>query len=424
MSQTKSDNGGNSPKGASPDFKKIIVDFTKDILTTFPEYETKLDFHLQTLLNTSESEEQLQISLDIVYEHCKSRYPERFFEILYQNQELFTDTTKFKTTEFLPGIHFSELWNENITDKTRDTLWKYLQLVLFTVVSSISDGASFGDTAKLFEAIDEDEFKAKLGETIAQMQNMFETDKSSNENNENNENNEDETQNENINIGDLPNPQDIHDHVAGMLDGKLGKLAKEIAEETAADLNMNMDNVGSVNDVFKQLFKNPTKLMSLVKNVGSKLDEKLKSGDIDETELLKEAGEMVKKMKDMPGMGNIQNMMSKMGMNIPSGGKMNMGAMQAHLDRNMKSSQMKDRMRSKLAAKQAQAQAQAQAQQAQAQQAQAQAQAAQQQTPTKLHKVNDSNLVFSTGEKVERSLREDNPEQASSKKKKKNKNKK
>ena len=417
MSQTKSDNGGNSPKGASPDFKKIIVDFTKDILTTFPEYETKLDFHLQTLLNTSESEEQLQISLDIVYEHCKSRYPERFFEILYQNQELFTDTTKFKTTEFLPGIHFSELWNENITDKTRDTLWKYLQLVLFTVVSSISDGASFGDTAKLFEAIDEDEFKAKLGETIAQMQNMFETDKSSNENNENNENNEDETQNENINIGDLPNPQDIHDHVAGMLDGKLGKLAKEIAEETAADLNMNMDNVGSVNDVFKQLFKNPTKLMSLVKNVGSKLDEKLKSGDIDETELLKEAGEMVKKMKDMPGMGNIQNMMSKMGMNIPSGGKMNMGAMQAHLDRNMKSSQMKDRMRSKLAAKQAQAQAQ----QAQAQAQQAQAQ---QQTPTKLHKVNDSNLVFSTGEKVERSLREDNPEQASSKKKKKNKNKK
>ena len=78
---------------------------------------------------------------------------------------------------------------------------------------------------------------------------------------------------------------------------------------------------------------------------------------------------------------------------------------------------MKDRMRSKLAAKQAQAQAQ----QAQAQAQQAQAQ---QQTPTKLHKVNDSNLVFSTGEKVERSLREDNPEQASSKKKKKNKNKK
>jgi hypothetical protein len=279
-------------------------------------------------------------------------------------------------------------------------------LVLFTVVSSISDGASFGDTAKLFEAIDEDEFKAKLGETIAGMQGMF------NNTGEDHVEGEGDATPENINVDDLPNPQDIHDHVSGMLDGKLGKLAKEIAEETAAELNMNMENVGSVNDVFKQLFKNPTKLMGLVKSVGSKLDEKLKSGDINETELLKEASEMVQKMKDMPGMGNLQSMMSKMGMGMPSGGKMNMGAMQAHLDRNMKASQQKDRMRSRLDAKRAAA--------AEAQQAAAQAQA-----QSKLHKVSNvdgvENLVFSTGENVERSVK---PINETSNKKKKNKKKK
>jgi hypothetical protein len=393
-----------STSGAPPmsDFKKIIVDFIKDILTTFPEYKTKLNVHLRTLL---ESEDETQTAaLDAVYEHCKSVYPVRFFEILYQNQELFTDKEKFTTTEFLPGIHFSELWDENITEKTRNTIWKYLQLVLFTIVSSISDGASFGDTAKLFEAIDEDEFKAKLGETIAGMQGMF--------NNTGEGHNEGDATPENINVDDLPNPQDIHDHVSGMLDGKLGKLAKEIAEETAAELNMNMENVGSVNDVFKQLFKNPTKLMGLVKSVGSKLDEKLKSGDINETELLKEASEMVQKMKDMPGMGNLQSMMSKMGMGMPSGGKMNMGAMQAHLDRNMKASQQKDRMRSRLDAKRAAA--------AEAQQAAAQAQA-----QSKLHKVSNvdgvENLVFSTGENVERSVK---PINETSNKKKKNKKKK
>ena len=32
--------------------------------------------------------------------------------------------------------------------------------------------------------------------------------------------------------------------------------------------------------LFQTLFKNPQKLMNLVKNVGSKLDEKMKSGDI------------------------------------------------------------------------------------------------------------------------------------------------
>jgi hypothetical protein len=178
-----------------------------------------------------------------------------------------------------------------------------------------------------------------------------------------------------------------------------------------------------VNDVFKQLFKNPTKLMGLVKSVGSKLDEKLKSGDINETELMKEASEMVQKMKDMPGMGNLQSMMSKMGMGMPSGGKMNMGAMQAHLDRNMKASQQKDRMRSRLDAKRAQAAAAQEAQQAQAQQAQAQ-QAQAQQAQSKLHKVSNvdgvENLVFSTGENVERSVK---PTNETSNKKKKNKKK-
>jgi hypothetical protein len=392
------------------DFKKIIVDFAKDILTTFPEYKTKLNIHLQTLLE-SEDEIQTSASLTAVYDHCKSVYPVRFFEILYQNQELFADKEKFTTTEFLPDIHFSELWDENITEKTRNTIWKYLQLVLFTVVSSISDGASFGDTAKLFEAIDEDEFKAKLGETIAGMQGMF------NNTGEDHVEGEGDATPENINVGDLPNPQDIHNHVSGMLDGKLGKLAKEIAEETAAELNMNMENVGSVNDVFKQLFKNPTKLMGLVKSVGSKLDDKLKSGDINETELMKEASEMVQKMKDMPGMGNLQSMMSKMGMGMPSGGKMNMGAMQAHLDRNMKASQQKDRMRAKLDAKR---QAQSAAQQAALAQEEAQVQAR-----SKLHTVSNldgvENLVFSTGENVERSVK---PVNETSNKKKKNKKKK
>jgi len=404
MSETSSNPKVDGGQGAMPpmnDFKKIIVDFTKDILTTFPEYETKLNVHLRTLLD-NEDETQIADALNAVYDHCKSIYPVRFFEILYQNQELFADKEKYTTTEFLPDIHFSELWDENITDKTRSTIWKYLQLVLFTVVSSISDGASFGDTAKLFEAIDEDEFKAKLGETIAGMQGMFNTGAGEN------------TSGENINVDDLPNPQDIHDHVSGMLDGKLGKLAKEIAEETAAELNMNMENVGSVNDVFKQLFKNPTKLMGLVKSVGSKLDEKLKSGDINETELLKEASEMVQKMKDMPGMGNLQSMMSKMGMGMPSGGKMNMGAMQAHLDRNMKASQQKDRMRAKLDAKRAQAQQAVEAQQAQ------------EEAQSKLHKVSNldgvENLVFSTGENVERSVKPVN-ETSNKKKNKKKKNK-
>jgi hypothetical protein len=348
-------------------------------------------------------------------------YPERFFEILYQNNELFSNDVYF-----LPDINFSALWRENITDKTRETIWKYLQLVLFTIVSTISDGSSFGDTAKLFEAINEDEFKAKLEDTISQMQNMF-----SNNDNTNENPSENAGEGPNINLGDLPNPQDIHDHVSSMLDGKLGKLAKEIAAETAADLNIDMEDATSVDDVFKRLFKNPTKLMGLVKNVGNKLDAKLKSGDLNETELLKEASEMVQKMKDMPGMGNLQNMMSKMGMGMPGGGgsggsKVNIGAMQSHIDRNLKASQQKDRMRSKLLARKEAAQKEAISAEASSINTNTNTI-----TNTKIHKVgNDNgieNLVFTTGENVERSSRTEQSQSQSqpqsSGKKKKNKKK-
>ena len=86
----------------------------------------------------------------------------------------------------------------------------------------------------------------------------------------------------------IPNAQDLHEHITSMMGGKLGKLAMELAEDTAKDLNLDMDNNSDAKDVFQKLFKNPTKLMSMVKNVGSKIDEKIKSGEIKESELMEE----------------------------------------------------------------------------------------------------------------------------------------
>jgi hypothetical protein len=139
-----------------------------------------------------------------------------------------------------------------------------------------------------------------------------------------------------------------------MMNGKLGELAKEIAEETAADLNMDMDGATNVQDVFQKLFKNPGKLMSLVKNVGSKLESKMKSGDIKESELIAEASEIINRMKNMPGMGNMQEMLSKMGLgSLPKGAKLDLNAMEEKLKQTMKTAKMKERMRQKVDEKKA-----------------------------------------------------------------------
>lgn len=326
------------------EFCKVIREFIPDFLNTFPEYEKKLHPGIQHMLNEKyvTNDECLVVTDDMneVYKHSMKYIPNRFFDILYQNVELFEckDTEDLHSHEFIIGINFSQLWNLDIGEKTREILWKYLQLMLFALVTDMKEKAEFGDTAKLFEAIHEDEFKSKLEETMKNIHSYFET--SGNE--------------FNIPKEDLPDPEKIHEHLDGMMNGKIGNLAKEIAEETIRDLDIDLEGNGNEKDasqyIFQKLFKNPAKLMDITKKIGSTLDEKIKNGELKESELMEEASELMKKMKDMPGMENMSELFKSM-----SGqkGKMNYGAMQSHFQRDMQKAKLRERLQEKLQKKNA-----------------------------------------------------------------------
>jgi hypothetical protein len=286
----------------------------------------------------------------VVFRHCVKVFPERFFDILYKNAEIFNSSSE-ENTEFLPGIVFKLLWSYNISDSTRETIWKYLQLILFAVIGSVHNSSELGDTAKLFEAINEEELKNKLQETLENMSNLFDMNEKRGEHEGDGER---EAAGNGINMENMPNADDIHQHINSMMGGKLGKLAMELAEETANDLNIDMENTTDAKDVFQKLFKNPGKMMNMVKNIGNKIDEKIKSGEIKESELMSEGMDLLNKMQSMPGMGDMQKMFSQMGIpGLGKGGKLNMGAMEAMLNKNMKTAKMKERMQAKVAAKNA-----------------------------------------------------------------------
>ena len=320
------------------EFSKIIKDFVADMKTTFSEYSPFIDkwwkgvdkfVHIQ---DESEREtafkKSQESSIQFLFKYCLKKYPPRFFDILNQTDSIFAEDSEVDT-EFLPFIHFKNLWQDDISDSTRETIWKYLQLILFSVVGSLKNRDAFGDTAKMFDSINEDDFKSKLEESLEQIKGIFENKPDANGN-------------------EIPQPnaEHLHDHLSGMFTGKLGKLAKEIAEETAGEMNFDMDGATDVNGVFQNMFKNPGKLMGLVKNVGNKLESRMKAGDINESDLMKEASEMLNKMKNMPGMGNIQSMLSKMGMNT-NGAKVDLKGMEAQLNQAMKTEKMKERLRQK-----------------------------------------------------------------------------
>ena len=305
-------------------FIKVLKEFLNNLIDVFPELEIKLDNNLKNI----RLEEETRDDIHLIKEYIKTIYPERFFDLLYQNENIFTDENI--NTYFLPNIDFSLLWKEDITDKTRNTIWQYLKLICFSVINDKTSKNIFGDTGKLFEAMDPNILKEKLESTIFEMSDMFDSSNNFNDISKN-----------------LPNIEDLHESINKLMKGKLGRLAKEITEETIKDLG-DLSGVDSVKDLFNNLFKNPNKLTNLVKKMSDSLDKKMKDGDINESELMEEALEMMQSFKNMPGMDNMQEMFQKMGMPDLTKSNVNLGVMKSKMKQNIKKQKMKERMFKKL----------------------------------------------------------------------------
>lgn len=366
------------------EFYRVMREFLPDLMTTFPELKEGVHPGLIEILRENYADE----ACEEVFKHSQRVLLARFFDILYQIDDIFTAGTDASgveiDTEFIPGIVFKNLWRENISEQTRTVIWKYLQLLLFSIVNETNNGASFGDSLRLFEAMDPDQLRVKLEEVIGGMEQVFKDIERTNGDGEEDGDGISNAADEGAASGagedgnteggptpfgmpkmDLPNPDQIHEHIRKMMGGKLGALAHEIAEETAKELDLKMDDAKSVQDVFKRLLRNPGKLMEMVKSVGTKIEGRLKSGDIKESELMREASEMMSSMKSMPGMKDIQKMMQSVGMTMPgaakamsaagggSSGKINLGAMKSVLNQNIKRAQMMERMQKRLDEKRA-----------------------------------------------------------------------
>jgi len=270
----------------------VLKEFIDDLSLTFPEHKDMLS-------------KSCNLSVD---EFCKSNgqiYAENFFDILYKNEKIFEED---KNTYFLPDMKFSLLWRKDLSEKSKESIWKYLQLILFSIISKSGNDTSFMENINNFENLNFDDLSEQIDKTIKNM---------SGEN--------------------LPDAEKINDAMKGILGGKLGSLAKEIVDES----NTNLETEDDLNG----LLKDPTKLMSLVKNVGDKLDSKIKSGEINENDLMSEATSLLGKMDDIPGFGSIKEMMNNLGMNMNN---INTGATQNRMKQQATKNKTKERLQKKL----------------------------------------------------------------------------
>jgi len=248
-----------------PNFTKIMKDFVVDLWITFPELKSNI--YLIGIQEENPEEEKK------VFDNVIDTFPLCAMEILQEKESIFTEP-RF----FLPDIDFSLLWNDSITENTKKIIWKYLKLILFTILGHIDTPLS----------------EEKIRESMEGIKGMM--------------------------------GSGIEKEMEEMMSGKIGALAKEIADETI-----------SAEDL-PNLMKNPASLFSLTSTIGEKIEQKIKSGQLKESELLEEAAIMMDKMKDMPGMKQFQEMF----------GKMDMSGMKNKMEQQQKKSKMKERLQKKL----------------------------------------------------------------------------
>jgi len=349
-------------------FRSVITDFTNDLSITFPEFSYLWSKWTNTDIPESDIKE--------LFDYCIKVYPERFFDILYQNQDIYNDGSEVNTF-FLPNVDFKLLFAcEGISENTQKSIWKYLQLILFTIIGGIKDKSSFGDSMNLFDGIDEGDLQEKLKETMTGLTDFFSSmgmdtesaGEKTEENGDENENNmkfqegfknmfENMPNTEEFKksfpfdkMGGMPNMENIQDHLKTLFEGKIGTLAKEMAEEISGEfsdlLGEDTNDIHSTKDVIQKLMKNPKKIMDLMKTVSSKLDNKMKSGEISREEIMKEAGDLIGKMKDMGGQDQFTEMFKNLAKNMGMGKNMKLDT--NALDRMTKQQSMRERMRSKL----------------------------------------------------------------------------
>ena len=444
-------------------FYKIFKDLIMDLNTSFndkvgaviannKDYQNIINYCLPNYKENMNADEYINSieleSIDItfmtsinnVYEYCKHTFAIRSIDILYQNEDIFLNKANVKVTNdsvvstvFLPDIEFSDLYDDDTSQQTKQTLWKYLQLILFNIITSIDDVSFFGDSLELLKIIDSENFSAKIQSTVEELSNMFSfkgsrvpktNSRNKKEGGEGGEGDEgegdegvegdeggecdegegdegvdgeggDEGEGEGGGIPDMsnlfdisgsafgmfntmfndlsntmfndfsnnfretsdtaqndyniPDKEELFSHLNNLINGKIGSLAKEIAEETSKDFNLEADNIGDVNDILKGFMKNPSKMLGLIDNINKKINSKMKDGSIKESELLEEATEIFKNMKNMPGMNNFNDILKSMNLDkvMPKGGKINPNTFQNMMEQNVKMSKMKERMRKK-----------------------------------------------------------------------------
>ena len=255
-------------------FNFYLVSFVKEMVVIFPEYETVLNNSYKDILENPNSNTDIYVKEYMtnvkVYNSYLAKKDDTLFKI---NSEL----------NFIRGIDFRNVWAKDINEVTRQNIWKYLQTLVVIGKKVVGED---DEIEKLL-----DNFNNGESEKLPNMENIKE-----------------ETENMMEMLKNMTqitqNPEETTEEETEKTNNPFeGGLINDIAKELTGELNLDNLNIGepkNMNEAFNNLLGggNSGNFLDLINKVGEKIQNKVKSGAINQNDLMKEAQNM---------MGNLKN---------------------------------------------------------------------------------------------------------------------
>lgn len=266
----------------SEQIQELFRNFIQDTIKVFPEYDKRLNKHYSAIiLDEGDDENKSAIFSDFM-----ENIEEITKDVCDENLKMFE-----KDPIILQNVSFKVIWESNITNDTRLSIWKYLQSFCMynfnksqrdidEIVKTLQQNEKVKDKEnllkakrlkKLSESIKNDSVEAKLNGNPEVIEEALENDES------------------------MKQMEDILENTG------IGKIAKEVTEEL--DIEGMLGEGGSIEDIMKG-----DNMMNIFQSISSKIEgANLGGGNI-----MEEAMGITKNMKDNPLFSSMFSSLSKM----------------------------------------------------------------------------------------------------------------
>jgi len=252
----------------------LFKGFINDILKVFPENAECINKNYSDILNS----EDLIIEENDIIKEFLNIIDNNSDNITNKNEDIFTDDFYL-----IKEISMKTIWTSNISSKTKDNIWKYLQSFCLINISKNSNDK----INEVLKSIESNE-KIKDRKSLKDIKNI----KKINENLKNTTKEEEEDTKDN-NLNDMDNI---------LNNTNIGNLAKEITD------GLNLDEMGE--DGLSDFMK-PENMMNIFQKINTTLTDKISNNELDGNALLGEASNLMNQNDMMKGMmsmfGNMGN---------------------------------------------------------------------------------------------------------------------